>query len=101
MTNPNAVLNDKDHDWRYNRIPDYNKVNATYEQGNFNLSITKTGWLLILYIILLEKTVTHEENSLEWLVSNLVKVRTYKKKKGSIYTVYSTSLIELGKGNVI
>ena len=33
MTDPNAVLNDKDHEWRYNRIPDYNKVNATYEEG--------------------------------------------------------------------
>lgn len=33
MTNPNAVLEDKDHEWRYNRIPDYTKVNATYEEG--------------------------------------------------------------------
>lgn len=33
MTDPNAVLNDKDHEWRYNRIPDYNKVNAAYELG--------------------------------------------------------------------
>ncbi|KAG2208171.1 hypothetical protein INT46_005846 [Mucor plumbeus] len=52
MTNPNAVLEDKDHEWRYNRIPDYTKVNATYEE---------------------EKTKTHEEGTLEWLVSNLVK----------------------------
>ena len=35
MTNPNAVLNDKDHEWRYNRIPDYNKVNAAYELGKY------------------------------------------------------------------
>lgn len=33
MTDPNAVLNDKDHEWRYNRIPDYKKVNAAYEEG--------------------------------------------------------------------
>lgn len=33
MTNPNAVLGDKDDEWRYNRIPDYTKVNATYEEG--------------------------------------------------------------------
>jgi hypothetical protein len=33
MTDPNAVLNDKDHEWRYNRVPDYKKVNAAYEEG--------------------------------------------------------------------
>lgn len=33
MTDPNAVLNDKDHEWRYNRIPDYKKVNAAYDLG--------------------------------------------------------------------
>lgn len=33
MTDPNAVLNDKDHEWRYNRIPDYTKVNEYYEKG--------------------------------------------------------------------
>ncbi len=36
MTDPNAVLNDKDHDWRYNRIPDYNKVNAIFEEGKYH-----------------------------------------------------------------
>lgn len=35
MTNPNAVLGDKDDEWRYNRIPDYTKVNATYEEGKY------------------------------------------------------------------
>ncbi|KAI8068603.1 hypothetical protein BC940DRAFT_298601 [Gongronella butleri] len=52
MTNPNAVLGDVDHEWRYGRVPDYKKVNEAYD---------------------LEKTVTHEEGSLPWLVSNLVK----------------------------
>ncbi|KAI9006260.1 hypothetical protein CLU79DRAFT_712802 [Phycomyces nitens] len=52
MTNPNAVLNDKDHEWRYNRVPDYTKVNAAFEA---------------------EKTKEHPEGSLESLVSNLVK----------------------------
>lgn len=33
MTDPNAVLNDKDHEWRYNRVPDYKKVNAAYDEG--------------------------------------------------------------------
>lgn len=33
MTNPNAVLGDKDDEWRYNRIPDYTKVNAAYDEG--------------------------------------------------------------------
>lgn len=33
MTDPNAVLKDTDCSWRYNRIPDYNKVNATYLEG--------------------------------------------------------------------
>lgn len=33
MTNPNAVLNDKDHEWRYGIIPDYSKANAAYEEG--------------------------------------------------------------------
>jgi hypothetical protein len=37
MTNPNAVLNDKDHEWRYSRVPDYNKVNAVYEEGMTNV----------------------------------------------------------------
>ncbi|KAI7866541.1 hypothetical protein BDF14DRAFT_1812435 [Spinellus fusiger] len=52
MVDPNAVLNDKDHKWRYNRVPDYSKVNAAFEA---------------------EKTCTHAEGSLENLVSNLVK----------------------------
>lgn len=33
MTDPNAVLKDTDCSWRYNRIPDYNKVNETYLEG--------------------------------------------------------------------
>jgi hypothetical protein len=33
MTNPNAVLGDTDHEWRYGRVPDYNKVNASFELG--------------------------------------------------------------------
>ncbi|KAI9489777.1 hypothetical protein BDB00DRAFT_841366 [Zychaea mexicana] len=52
MTDPNAVLNDKDHEWRYNRLPDYKKVNEAFDK---------------------EKSVDHEEGSLNWLVSNLVK----------------------------
>lgn len=39
MTDANAVLNDKDHEWRYNRVPDYKKVNAAYEEGN-NINMT-------------------------------------------------------------
>ncbi|KAI9476138.1 MAG: hypothetical protein EXX96DRAFT_575913 [Benjaminiella poitrasii] len=70
MTDPNAVLKDKDHQWRYNRIPDYTKVNATFEQ---------------------EKTHTHEEGSLEWLVSNLVKnwekEMSYKLRADQIRTI--------------
>jgi len=34
MTDPNAVLNDKDHEWRYKVVPDYSKANALYEEGN-------------------------------------------------------------------
>ncbi|KAL4214542.1 hypothetical protein CU097_003970 [Rhizopus azygosporus] len=52
MTDPNAVLKDKDHQWRYGRVPDYSKVNKAFEE---------------------EKTMNHAEGSLEWLVSNLVK----------------------------
>ncbi|KAF7725834.1 hypothetical protein EC973_009258 [Apophysomyces ossiformis] len=52
MTDHNAVLKDKDHEWLYGRIPDYKKVNEAYDR---------------------EKTVTHAEGSLPWLVSNLVK----------------------------
>ncbi|KAG0163483.1 hypothetical protein DFQ28_011612 [Apophysomyces sp. BC1034] len=52
MTDANAVLNDKDHDWLYKRVPDYKKVNEAYER---------------------EKTTNHAEGSIEWLVSNLVK----------------------------
>jgi hypothetical protein len=33
MTNPNAVLGDTEHEWRYGRIPDYSKVNVTFEEG--------------------------------------------------------------------
>lgn len=46
MTNPNAVLGDTEDEWRYGRIPDYNKVNAAFEKGkiclagiNFHLTI--------------------------------------------------------------
>ncbi|ORZ02846.1 hypothetical protein BCR43DRAFT_482267 [Syncephalastrum racemosum] len=70
MTDPNAVLNDKDHEWRYNRVPDYKKVNETYDQ---------------------EKTVEHEEGSLGWLVSNLVKnwekEMSYKMRADQIRTI--------------
>ena len=37
MTNPNAVLGDTEHEWRYGRVPDYNKVNAAFERGTFPL----------------------------------------------------------------
>jgi hypothetical protein len=33
MTDPNAVLNDTEHEWRYGRVPDYKKVNAAYDLG--------------------------------------------------------------------
>jgi hypothetical protein len=33
MTNPNAVLGDTEDEWRYGRIPDYNKVNAAFDKG--------------------------------------------------------------------
>lgn len=42
MTNPNAVLNDKDHKWRYGIVPDYSKVNAAYEEGEWQKLFTKT-----------------------------------------------------------
>ena len=42
MTNPNAVLNDTEHEWRYKRVPDYKKVNEAYEQGNI-------WWLFIVF----------------------------------------------------
>ncbi|KAI8988585.1 hypothetical protein BDF20DRAFT_833421 [Mycotypha africana] len=70
MTNPNAVLEDKDHQWRFNRIPDYKKVNEAYEA---------------------EKTTHHKEGSLEWLVSNLVKnwekEMSYKVRVDEIRTI--------------
>ncbi|KAG2221720.1 hypothetical protein INT45_007126 [Circinella minor] len=70
MTDPNAVLNDKEHEWRYKRVPDYKKVNEAYEE---------------------EKTVTHEEGSLGWLVSNLVKnwekEMSYKLRPDQIRTI--------------
>ncbi|CAO3647422.1 unnamed protein product [Cunninghamella echinulata] len=70
MTNPNAVLGDTEHEWRYNRIPDYNKVNEVYE---------------------IEKTIAHKEGSLEWLVSNLVKnwekEMSYKLRADQIRTI--------------
>ncbi|KAI7884778.1 hypothetical protein K492DRAFT_173250 [Lichtheimia hyalospora FSU 10163] len=70
MTDPNAVLNDTEHEWRYKRVPDYKKVNEAYEQ---------------------EKSVTHEEGSLSWLVSNLVKnwekEMSYKLRADQIRTI--------------
>lgn len=33
MTDPNAVLKDTEHEWRYKRVPDYKKVNEAYEKG--------------------------------------------------------------------
>ncbi|KAI8577208.1 hypothetical protein K450DRAFT_191624 [Umbelopsis ramanniana AG] len=70
MTNPNAVLGDTEDDWRYGRIPDYNKVNAAFDK---------------------EKTKDHAEGSLEWLVSNLVKnwekEMSYKLKADQIRTI--------------
>ncbi|ORZ13967.1 hypothetical protein BCR42DRAFT_483146 [Absidia repens] len=70
MTDPNAVLNDTEHEWRYGRVPDYKKVNQAYD---------------------LEKTVTHEEGSLGWLVSNLVKnwekEMSYKLRADQIRTI--------------
>lgn len=42
MTDPNAVLNDKDHEWRYNIVPDYSKANALYAEGEFHLSLFKS-----------------------------------------------------------
>ncbi|ORX47779.1 hypothetical protein DM01DRAFT_1310219 [Hesseltinella vesiculosa] len=70
MTNPNAVLNDTEAEWRYGRVPDYKKVNELYEQ---------------------EKTINHEEGSLPWLVSNLVKnwekEMSYKLRADQIRTI--------------
>ncbi|KAL1936777.1 hypothetical protein VTP01DRAFT_911, partial [Rhizomucor pusillus] len=61
-----------DHEWRYNRIPDYTKVNEYYEK---------------------EKTKNHPEGSLEWLVSNLVKnwekEMSYKLRADQIRTINS------------
>lgn len=36
MTDPNAVLKDTEHQWRYGRIPDYTKVNKAFDAGNMN-----------------------------------------------------------------
>lgn len=45
MTDPNAVLNDKDHEWRYNRVPGYKKLNAAYEEGSKqNKQIETLNW---------------------------------------------------------
>lgn len=35
MTDANAVLNDKHHEWRYNIVPDYSKANALYDEGQY------------------------------------------------------------------
>lgn len=74
MTDPNAVLNDKNHEWRYNRVPDYKKVNETYDQGK-EKNMNEASDAYAFSCPYLEKTVEHEEGSLGWLVSNLVKVR--------------------------
>ncbi|CDS11191.1 hypothetical protein LRAMOSA03454 [Lichtheimia ramosa] len=70
MTDPNAVLNDTEFEWRYGRVPSYTKVNEAYEQ---------------------EKSITHEEGSLPWLVSNLVKnwekEMSYKLRADQIRTI--------------
>lgn len=39
MTNPNAVLNDTNHKWRYNIIPDYSKANAAFDEGELQFMI--------------------------------------------------------------
>ncbi|KAG0044779.1 hypothetical protein BGZ83_009957 [Gryganskiella cystojenkinii] len=53
MTSPNAVLGDTEHEWRYGRVPNYySKINAAFDR---------------------EKTRDHEEGSLPWLISNLIK----------------------------
>ena len=41
MKNPNAVLNDSQHEWRYGIIPDYSKANAAYEEGLMEKNIKK------------------------------------------------------------
>jgi hypothetical protein len=74
MTDANAVLNDKDHEWRYNRVPDYKKVNAAYEEGNKIIHNIGNRMVILTCQIIIEKTCNHAEGSLEWLVSNLVKV---------------------------
>lgn len=77
MTDPNAVLNDTEFEWRYGRVPSYTKVNEAYEQGTRVMFIL--SWNIQAYILclLLEKSITHEEGSLPWLVSNLVKVMLF------------------------
>jgi hypothetical protein len=52
MLDPNAVLHDQNITWRYKQAPDYNKVNATFEET---------------------RTTNHEPGSLPSLVQNLVK----------------------------
>lgn len=41
MTDPNAVLNDTEFEWRYGRVPSYTKVNEAYEQGTRVMFILK------------------------------------------------------------
>ncbi|RAR08346.1 pathogen-related protein [Stemphylium lycopersici] len=52
LTSPNAVLGDKDAEWRYGRAPDYSKTRKVYAET---------------------KQMTHEAGSLPELVQNLVK----------------------------
>ena len=44
MTNPNAVLGDTEDEWRYGRIPDYNKVNAAFDKGKICLAGITSHW---------------------------------------------------------
>ncbi|KAH8730541.1 hypothetical protein GQ44DRAFT_581174, partial [Phaeosphaeriaceae sp. PMI808] len=52
LTNPDAVLGDKDANWRYGRAPDYSKTRKMFEET---------------------KQMNHEAGSLPELVQNLVK----------------------------
>jgi hypothetical protein len=36
LTNPDAVLGDKDAQWRYGRAPDYSKTRKVYADSKYN-----------------------------------------------------------------
>lgn len=36
LTSPNAVLGDKDAEWRYGRAPDYSKTRKVYAESKFS-----------------------------------------------------------------